>query len=75
MMEDPPGRAEVVTESSSDALLMKEQLAELTEQVALLTSSRECQQPAVNCFYCIQPGHVQCQCQAYRSQFRQQPRR
>ena len=53
---------------------MKEQLAEFTEQVALLTSSREHQQPAVHCFYYNQPGHVQRQCQAYRSQFRQQLR-
>ena len=74
MTEDPPERAAVVTESSSKALLIKEQLAELTEQVALLTSSRERQQPAVHCFYCNQPVHVQHQCQAYHSQFRQQPR-
>ena len=54
---------------------MKEQLAKLTEQVALLTTSRERQQPVVRCFYCNQPGHTQHQCQAYCSQFRQQPRR
>ena len=74
MMEDQPGRAAVVSEPSNEVVLMKEQLTELTEQVALLTTSRECQQPVVRCFYCNQPGHTQRQCQAYRSQFRQQPR-
>ena len=75
MTEDQPGRAAVVSESPNEVLLLKEQVAELTEQVALLSTSRERQQPVVRCFYCNQLGHTQRQCQAYRSQFRQQPRR
>ena len=75
MMEDHPGRAAVVSEPSNEVLLLKEQLADLTEQVALLTTSRERQQSVIRCFYCDQLGHTQRQCHAYRSQFRQQPRR
>lgn len=71
MIEDHPEQAAVVSQPSTEVLLMKEQLAELTEQVALLTTSRERQQPAVRCFYCNQPGHIQRQCQAFRSHIRQ----
>ena len=58
MMEDQPGRAAVVLERANKVLLMKEQLTELTEQVALLMTSQECQQPIVRCFYCNQPNTI-----------------
>ena len=73
MIEDQPEQAAVVSQPSSDVLLLKEQIADLTEQVALLTTSREHQWPIAQCFYCNQPGHIQHHCQAYQSQLRQQP--
>ena len=73
MIEDQPEQAAVVSQPSSDVLLLKEQIADLIEQVVLLTTSRECQRPIAQCFYCNQPGHIQRQCQAYQSQLRQQP--
>ena len=75
MIEDQPEQAAVVSQPSSDVLLLKEQIADLTEQVALLTTGGERQRPIVRCFYCNQPGHIQRHCQAYQSQLRQQPRR
>ena len=47
MIEDHPGQAAVVSESSNEVLLLKEQLTDLTEQVALLTTSREHQQSVI----------------------------
>ena len=47
MIEDQPEQAAVVSQPSSDVLLLKEQIANLIEQVALLTTSREHPQPIV----------------------------
>ena len=70
MMEDYPGRAAVMSESSNEVLLLKEQLADLTKQVDLLITSRECQQSVIHCFYYNHLGHTQCQCHVYQSQIR-----
>ena len=73
MIEDQPEQAAVMSQPSGDVLLLKKQIADLTEQLSLLTTSREHQRPIVYCFYCNQLIHIQHQCQAYQSQLRQQP--
>ena len=47
MKEDQPEQAAAVSQPYNDVLQLKEQIANLTEQVALLTTSRERQQPNV----------------------------
>ena len=69
-MKDHQDQVAVVSENSNEVTLLKEQVANLTEQVALLLTTRQCPRQIIRCFYCDQPGHTQRRCPAYQSQFR-----
>lgn len=72
-MEDQQDQVVFVSDNPNKVLTLKEHVAELTEQVALLTTTKQRPRSAMHCFYCNQLGYVKCQCPAYQYQFRQFP--
>lgn len=74
MMDDREHTAAAISEKPNDVQQLREQLAELTEQVALLSTANYRPKQVPRCFSCNQPGHMQRQCPTHRSQTRGQPR-
>jgi len=57
-------------EQTNELSVLCDQMALLTDQVAALRVSQTPRKPAIRCFYCNQPGHIQHQCPAYKFQTR-----
>ena len=55
-------------EQTNGLSVLRDQMALLTDQVAALRVNQTPHKPAIRCFYCNQPGHIQRQCPAYQFQ-------
>ena len=57
-------------EQINELSVLRDQMALLTDQLAALRVIQTPRKPAIRCFYCNQPGHIQRQCPVYQFQTR-----